>query len=255
MNRRSRKRDRLNVYLRCFVIQASWNFKSLLGLGFCFSVIPLARRLCRTQEERSAFLRRHLEFFNAHPYFASWCLGAVTRLEEEAIEKKWPDKQPISVFKTRISGPLGGLGDQLFWSRLKPFAGALAVCLGILYGWIAIPIFLVVYNVPHFAVRRYGMNLGYAKGFDIINILSRWRFKNISAALSNVGLLLAGLLIMVAADWSLSRSWAAFAAFWACGALAAVLIYFKRSVHTILLSTLIFSLLIGWLFFNRGVAN
>ena len=255
MKRRTRKIDRLNVFLRCFVIQASWNFKSLLGLGFCFSVIPLARRLYRTQEERSAFLRRHLEFFNAHPYFASWCLGAVTRLEEEAIEKKWPDKQPISVFKTRISGPLGGLGDQLFWSRLKPFAGALAVCLGILYGMMAIPIFLAVYNVPHFAVRRYGMKLSYAKGFDIINILSKWRFKNISAALSYMGLLLAGFLVIIAADWSLSRSRTAFVAFWACGAAAAVLIYFKRSVQTILLTTFIFSLLIGWLFFITGIVN
>jgi len=248
MNRKTRKIDRWNIFLRCFVIQASWNFKSLLGLGFCFSIIPLARRLFRTAEERSAFLRRHLEFFNAHPYFASWCLGAVTRLEEEAIEKKWPDKHPISVFKNRLSGPLGAVGDQLFWSRLKPFSSAVAVSLGLLFGWIAIPVFLVLYNVPHFMIRIQGMKLGYAKGFDVVAILAKRGFKDISAALSIIGLALAGVLFMIAADWSLSRNPAVFAAFWSSALIALILIQLKKSVHVIIAAVFLASLIIGWLF-------
>ncbi len=87
--------DRLNVLLRCFVVQASWNFKSMLGLGFCFCVIPVARRLYESKQERSDFLRRHLDFFNAHPYFVGFCLGAVTKLEEESLLKKWAAKRPF----------------------------------------------------------------------------------------------------------------------------------------------------------------
>jgi mannose PTS system EIID component len=249
MNRRTRKIDRLNIFLRCFVIQASWNFKSLLGLGFCFSIIPLARRLFRTAEERSAFLRRHLEFFNAHPYFASWCLGAVTRLEEDAIEEKWADKHPISVFKNRLSGPLGAVGDQLFWSRLKPLSSAVAVGIALLYGWIAVPAFLIIYNTPHFIIRIQGMEQGYAKGFDVAAILAKRRFKDISTALSIIGLALTGVLFMIAADWSLSRHLAVFTAFWSSALIALILILLKKSVHVIITAVFLTSFLIGWLFF------
>jgi mannose PTS system EIID component len=249
MNRRTRKIDRWNIFLRCFVIQASWNFKSLLGLGFCFSIIPLARRLFRTAEERSAFLRRHLEFFNAHPYFASWCLGAVTRLEEDAIEEKWPDKHPISVFKNRLSGPLGAVGDQLFWSRLKPLSSAVAVGIALLYGWIAVPVFLILYNTPHFVIRIQGMKKGYAQGFDVTAILAKRRFKNISTALSIVGLALTGILFMIVADWSLLRHQAVFTAFWSSALIALILIRLKKSVHVIITAVFLTSFLIGWLYF------
>ncbi len=240
--------DRINILLRCFVVQASWNFKSMLGLGFCFCVIPLARRLYKTKEERSEFLRRHLEFFNAHPYFVGFCLGAVTRLEEEALQKKWPDKRPISIFKERMTGPLGGLGDQLFWDRIKPVTAALGVLIGLRYGWVAIPIFLFIYNVPHIYIRVKSFNLSYQRGFDVVSILSTRRFKQAGHLISIVGLITAGVLIIVAADWSFKQNVAVGAAFVVSAAATGLFIYFKKSINFIIFTVALISMVIGYLF-------
>ena len=240
--------DRINVLLRCFVVQASWNFKSLLGLGFCFCVIPLARRLYTTKEERSEFLRRHLEFFNAHPYFVGFCLGAVVKLEEESLQKKWADNRPISIFKERMTGPLGGLGDQLFWNRIKPATVAVGVLLGLRYGWIAIPVFLFIYNVPHIYIRIKSLNLSYSLGFDIVSVLSEQRFKQASHLISIAGMLTAGILFVVAVDWSFQRNFHVGIAFCVSAVLSSVLIHYKKSINFIIFTVALISTLVGFLF-------
>jgi mannose PTS system EIID component len=240
--------DRINVLLRCFFVQASWNFKSMLGLGFCFCIIPLSRRLFASKEERSEFLRRHLEFFNAHPYFVGFCLGAVVKLEEESIHKKWPDKRPISIFKERMTGPLGGLGDQLFWNRIKPATVAVGVLIGLRYGWIAIPIFLFIYNVPHIYMRIKSFNLSYALGFNIVSAMSTKKFKQASHIISFGAMLTAGILMAVAADWSLQRDIAVGVAFGVSAFLTALLIYYKKSINFIIFTVALASMLIGYLF-------
>lgn len=249
MDDRTTKLDRLNIFIRCFFVQASWNFKSLLGLGFCFCVIPIARRFYKTREEKSEFLKRHLEFFNAHPYFASWCVGAVTRLEEEAVQKDWPDESPISIFKSRLTGPLGAIGDQIFWTRVKPAASALGLCLALLVGWIAIPIYLVVYNIPHLFVRIHGMKLGYHKGFDLVSNVSIRRFQKIADRISKAGLVLAGVLISIAAGWSLKHDVSSLIAFLVAVAISFLLLNMKKSNTFIIFTVYFISILLGLLFF------
>jgi mannose/fructose/N-acetylgalactosamine-specific phosphotransferase system component IID len=241
--------DLVNIFLRCMVIQASWNFKALIGMGFCFCMIPMARRICDTPEERSEFLRRHLEYFNAHPYFASYGLGAVVHLEEETIEHGM-DSSQISLFKERMAGLLGALGDELFWSRTKPVAIALAMSLALTLGWVAIPVFLIVYNVPHFYIRLKGWTTGYKLGFGIINELSMSRFQTTMDKISLIGLMLAGLLLPLSAWWAKSqdKSYATLAAFILSGALVFLLIKLKLPVKFVILSSIGVGIITGLIF-------
>lgn len=245
MAKHTTKIDRINIFIRCIVIQATWNFKALIGMGFCFCVIPLARRLYDTPKERSAFLQRHLDFFNSHPYFATYCLGAVTRLEEEALVKKWPDMRPISVFKERMAGPLGVLGDQLFWNRVKPLTLAFAMCIGLTVGWIALPIFLFIYNVPHFYIRLRGWRMSYRLGFDIVSVLSTRRFQGRLEKISMIGMGVAGLLVSTSAWWSLEEKPSVFVSF--CASLLVTLLLFavKVSAKYVILAGIVTGLLIG----------
>ena len=87
-----RKRDLVSIFLRSFFIQAVWNFKSLLAPGFCYTLIPAAKRLTNSENESCAFLKKHLCFFNAHPYFASYAVGAIIRLEKDLKEGKIKDE-------------------------------------------------------------------------------------------------------------------------------------------------------------------
>ncbi len=167
-----RKRDLIKVLLRSFYIQGTWNSERLLGLGFCFCLIPVARRLFDSKEELVEFLQRHLDFFNSHPYLATFALGAITNIEEQAILKKWEDKRPISVFKNRIIGPLGAIGDILFWQLIRPALGVFAIILLWFCGiWGSIA-YLLFYNAAHFWIRIKSLATGYSKGFDVVRVLS-----------------------------------------------------------------------------------
>jgi PTS system mannose-specific IID component len=167
-----RKRDLFRVLLRSFYIQSTWNAERLLGLGFCFGLIPIARRLFNSKAELIDFLQRHLDFFNSHPYMATYALGAIANIEEQAYIKKWEDKRPISVFKTRVMGPLGAIGDTLFWQLIRPILGVVGIVLVAIIGTWGAVVYLLVYNLIHFTVRIKGLVESYSKGFDIVRDLS-----------------------------------------------------------------------------------
>lgn len=167
-----KKIDLIKVLLRSFYIQSTWNFERLLGLGFCFCLIPVARRLFNDKQELVNFLQRHLDFFNSHPYMATYALGAIANLEEQALVKNWEDKRPISVFKTRVIGPLGAIGDTLFWQLIRPALGVLGIVLLCLIGIWGTIIYLLLYNFTHFFIRIKGLVDSFSKGFDIVRDLS-----------------------------------------------------------------------------------
>ena len=65
------KKDRLAVAWRSTFLQGSWNYERMQNGGWVYSMIPAIKKLYTTKEDRSAALKRHLEFFNTHPYLAS----------------------------------------------------------------------------------------------------------------------------------------------------------------------------------------
>lgn len=192
--RRLRKSDLLKIISRSFYIQGSWNFERMLNLGFVFCLMPILNKLYSDPENRKAFLKRHLQYFNAHPYFSSFALGAVARLEEKACVEKWTNFAPIEKFKFRLSSPLGAIGDRLFWGTIKPASAILGVFLS-LVGGIAGPIVMfVLYNIPHIFIRYYGVFHGYKKGFDIVSELSLRRYQKYFDALEKLSLFSVGIL-------------------------------------------------------------
>ena len=69
------KKIRRSVMWRSMFLQGSWNYERMQNGGWCFSMIPAIKKLYKTKEDRAAALKRHLEFFNTHPYVASPILG------------------------------------------------------------------------------------------------------------------------------------------------------------------------------------
>ncbi len=54
------------------------------ALGFCFSMVPVIRRLYpENNDDRKQAIKRHLEFFNTHPYVAAPVLGVTMAMEEQ----------------------------------------------------------------------------------------------------------------------------------------------------------------------------
>ncbi len=224
----------------------------MLGLGFCFCTVPIVKRFYKDKQRCSFFLKRHLDFFNAHPYFASWALGAVAREEEKAYTTGTTDTKAIQTFKERMAGPLGVLGDQLFWSRIKPLTAGIGVLLALTIGYGAVVIFLVLYNVPHIYVRIKGLLLGYKNGFNVASYLSMQRFRGLLKALNIISMILCGLLFMAAAKWSFVQNYSVLAAFIVSAGLTFSLLKMGKSINFIMLVISLVGLVTGFLFSIAG---
>lgn len=159
------RRARMWAFLRSFVIQGSWNHRTMLGGGFSFAILPLLKRLHRDDPEGfSEALKRHSEHFNAHPYLSNVALGAVCRME---VNKRNPEE--IRRFKLAVRGPLGSLGDSLVWVGWRPATVLAALCLALSGASPAMTLvfFLVLYNVGHLLLRIGGFALGVEKGSQV----------------------------------------------------------------------------------------
>lgn len=153
---------RLRVLLRSFTIQGSWNYRTLVGTGFAFALLPVLRAVYgrRTPELRAA-VERQAELFNTHPYLSGIALGAVARLEAEGAAPEL-----IARFKAALRGSLGSMGDRLVWAGWRPACILVAIVL-LLAGasWkIAVLAFLVLYNAGHLSLRWWALRTGFEAG-------------------------------------------------------------------------------------------
>ena len=180
------------VFLRSFAIQGSWNYRSLIGSGFAYALLPVLRTIYRDDDEQlHAAVRRHTDLFNSHPYLSPLALGAVAVLEAEES----PDL--VTRFKAAVRGSLGTLGDRLVWSGWRPVCALLALtvlALGASW-WIAILAYFVIYNAGHFALRSYSFRLGLKHGKRVGEELRKSSLQRIPTWLDNTGALLVGIML------------------------------------------------------------
>jgi len=158
--------SRDSAFLTSFAIQAGYNYDGFQNLGFAAALLPALKDIYDDEEERNDAFRRHLEFFCAHPYLATFTVGAVIKAEEERAEGRQEAMSEIELarFKQASGSVLGSLGDRFFWAGLKPLAavaGVIAFLLSPLYGVLTL---LVLYNVPHLLARAECLRMGYEWG-------------------------------------------------------------------------------------------
>lgn len=191
--RRSPRSAHRSVLLRSFAIQASWNYRTMIGAGFAFALMPVLRLVYHgNEEDLNDAARRHSELFNSHPYLATMALGAVAALEVDRAPAEL-----IERFKAAVRGPLGALGDRLVWAGALPTALLLAL---VLYsagtpGWLASVVFLAVYNTGHLALRVWGFRLGLAKRNLLGEPLRSAGLAELGDRLAGAGAFLLGALV------------------------------------------------------------
>jgi PTS system mannose-specific IID component len=189
------KKDRLAVAWRSTFIQGSWNYERMQNGGWAFSMIPAIKKLYKTKEDRSAALKRHLEFFNTHPYIASPILGVTLALEEERANGAPVDDVAIQGVKVGMMGPLAGVGDPVFWFTVRPMLGALGASLA-MGGSILGPIlFFVAWNVIRWAFMWYTQEFGYKAGSKITDDLSGGLLQDVTKGASILGMFVLAALV------------------------------------------------------------
>jgi PTS system mannose-specific IID component len=180
------------VFWRCLFLQAAWNRRGMQNLGFAYAIDPALRALYPEPERREEALRRHLGFFNCHPYMAAAIVGGAVHHEEKVASGAEPGAQPLQ-YKQTLQGPLAALGDGFFWTALRPFFGAAAALGALLVGWPAIVGSIVVYNAIHLALRIRLFRAGYLKGDAIVGDISRLGLPTSADRLRAAGAAVCGL--------------------------------------------------------------
>ncbi|NBH74916.1 PTS mannose transporter subunit IID [Rodentibacter pneumotropicus] len=190
------KGDILRTYFRSTFLLGSFNFERMQSMGFCVSMIPTIKRLYSKKEDQAAALKRHLEFFNTHPWVGSAIMGVTAAMEQEhANGAKDVDDAAISGVKVGLMGPLAGVGDPIFWGTLRPVLAALGAGIALTGSLLGPLLFFILINVIRALTRWYGFKYGYEKGTEIVSDMGGGRLQKITQGASILGLFVMGSLV------------------------------------------------------------
>ena len=189
------KKDRMAVCWRSTFLQGSWNYERMQNGGWAYSMIPALKKLYTTKEDRAAALKRHLEFFNTHPYLAAPILGVTLALEEDRANGAPVDDVAITGVKVGMMAPLAGVGDPVFWFTARPIIGALGASLAISGNIVGPILFFVLWNVLRIAFLWYTQEFGYRAGSKITDDLSGGLLQKVTRGAAMMGMFVLGALI------------------------------------------------------------
>ncbi|MEQ1977050.1 PTS mannose transporter subunit IID [Xenorhabdus sp. SGI240] len=188
--------DIRGVFLRSNLFQGSWNFERMQAIGFCFSMIPAIRRLYpENTEERKQALKRHMEFFNTHPYVAAPILGVTMAMEEQRANGADIDDGAINGIKVGLMGPLAGVGDPIFWGTVRPVFAALGAGIAMSGSLLGPILFFFLFNLVRLLTRYLGVAYGYKKGLDIVKDMGGGFLQKMTEGASILGLFVMGALV------------------------------------------------------------
>lgn len=160
------KKDLNKMVWRSLFLQASFNYERMQACGWLYSMLPGLRKIHKNKKDLSNSMKLHMEFFNVHPFLVTFMQGIVTAMEENK-----ESQEAIRGIKIALMGPLGGIGDALFWFTLLPISASIGVSFA-LDGNVAGPIiFLLLFNAVHFFLRFSLMHYSYKMGTDAITKL------------------------------------------------------------------------------------
>ena len=189
------KKDRMDVCWRHQFLQGSWNYERMQNGGWCYSIIPAIKKLYKTEEDRAAALKRHLEFYNTHPYVSAPVMGVTLALEEERANGMPVDDQTVQGVKVGMMGPLAGVGDPVFWFTVRPILGALGASLALSGSIVGPLLFFVVWNLIRIAFLWYTQEFGYKVGTSIAKDMSGGLLGKVTEGASILGMFIIGALV------------------------------------------------------------
>ncbi|WP_100065851.1 PTS system mannose/fructose/sorbose family transporter subunit IID [Miniphocaeibacter massiliensis] len=175
--------------LRSMFLQASFNYERMQAGGWLWGILPGLKKIHKDKDDLAASMSHNLEFFNTHPFLVTLVMGIVLSLEQNKA-----DIPTIRAVRVAAMGPLGGIGDALFWLTLVPIAAGITSNMAIGGNIIAPFLFLIIFNVAQFAVRFFLMHWSYKMGTSAIDILTE-NAKEFTRAASILGVFVVGALI------------------------------------------------------------
>ena len=174
---------------RSMFLQGSFNYERMQAGGWLYSILPGLKKIHKNKQDLSTSMKHNLEFFNCHPFLITFVMGIILSLEQ-----KKSDVQTIRALRVAAMGPLGGIGDAIFWFTLLPISAGIGANLSLQGSILGPIIFLLLFNIVHLGLRFGLMHWSYKVGVDGITKLTK-NAKEFTRSATVLGMIVVGALI------------------------------------------------------------
>lgn len=162
--RKLTKKDLNKVAIRSLGMEWDWNYERQMNMAFCYSMLPIIKKLYPNKDDQAEAMQRHLEFFNTTPHMSTLILGITAAMEEQKANDPEFETESINNVKVSLMGPLAGIGDSFIWGTLRIIATGVGVSLAAQGNILGPILFLLLFNIPAQGLRFYLMHAGYKLG-------------------------------------------------------------------------------------------
>lgn len=162
--RKLTKKDLNRVAVRSLGMEWDWNYERQMNMAFCYSMLPIIKKLYPNKDDQVQAMQRHLEFFNTTPHMSTLVLGITAAMEEQNATDPEFETESINNVKVSLMGPLAGIGDSFIWGTLRIIATGVGVSLAAQGNILGPILFLLLFNIPAQGLRFYLMHAGYKLG-------------------------------------------------------------------------------------------
>lgn len=185
------QKDLKRVYRRWLLAgQTGWNYERMQGLCYCYSMMPILRKLYKKEEDLKRATKSHLQFFNTEPDVAHLILGANIAIEEsQGLEAE----EAVTAIKTGLMGPLAGIGDTIFGVITTTVFGSIAAYMALKGSSAGIWIWMA-WSIARWFIRWEFTKIGYTQGAKLVTVMGN-KLQSITEAASILGLTVIGALI------------------------------------------------------------
>lgn len=176
------------MFWRSLFLQASFNYERMQAAGWLYGILPGLEKIHTNKEDLSKSMKHNLEFFNTHPFLVTFVMGIIMSLEQQKA-----DTNTIRAVRVAAMGPLGGIGDAIFWFTLVPITAGITANMAIGGSLIGPILFLLIFNGVQFGLRYWLMYWSYNLGSKAIDVLTK-NAKEFTRSASMLGVFIVGAL-------------------------------------------------------------
>ena len=202
------KKDLRSIFWRSFALQGAFNYERMQNIGYAYAMIPAIKKLYKKDNDRAQAIVRHLEFFNTTPAVSPFIMGISAAMEQENSNLDTFDTDSINAIKASLMGPLAGIGDSIFWGTLRVIAAGIGVSFATQGNIFGALVFLLIYNIPHFLIRYFGLKTGYSIGVNSLEqIQMNGLMDKIMSVANIVGITVVGGMVATMLNITTPLSW------------------------------------------------
>lgn len=153
-------------------MEFSWTYVNQMGLAFGLMVKKMLKKIWHDDPAGyAAALERHTAFFNISVALAPFVGGIAMSMEERIKAGELPPES-VNDVKAALMGPLSGVGDAIFLTTIRVVGAGIAVSMAAEGNPLGPILFLLIFNVPQYILRVWGIVKGYELGVGLLDAAS-----------------------------------------------------------------------------------